>query len=79
LGYNTLVHGSNVRNLSIQLSLSQTSKNAMFFLLSLMSSLQQNWRRRQNRLCMEAKRVRGREEVGQRGEAAQTMYAHMSK
>jgi hypothetical protein len=32
-----------------------------------MSSLQQNWRRRQNRLCMEAKRVGGREEVGAEG------------
>jgi hypothetical protein len=30
------MHGSNTRNLSVQLSLSQTSKNAMFFLLSLM-------------------------------------------
>jgi hypothetical protein len=29
------VHGSNTRTLSVQLSLSQTSKNAMYFLLSL--------------------------------------------
>jgi hypothetical protein len=28
------MHGNNTRNLSVELSLSQTSKNAMFFFLS---------------------------------------------
>jgi hypothetical protein len=32
---------------SLELSISQTSKNAMSFLLLLMSSLQQNWKRGQ--------------------------------
>jgi hypothetical protein len=42
-----------------------------------MSSLQQNWRRGQNRFCLE---VRGVEEAGgQEKEMAQTMYAHMNK
>jgi hypothetical protein len=43
-----------------------------------MSSLQQNWRRGQNRFCLEVKGVgeRGRE---WRGEMAQTMNAHMNK
>jgi hypothetical protein len=35
--------------------LSQTSKNAISFLLLFMSSLQQNWRRGQNRFCLEAR------------------------
>jgi hypothetical protein len=34
-----------------------TSKNAISFLLLLMSSLQQNWRREQNRFCLEAREV----------------------
>jgi hypothetical protein len=42
VGCNTHVHGSSARNLCVKLSLSQTSKNAMFFSLSLMFSLQQN-------------------------------------
>jgi hypothetical protein len=33
-------------------------KNAMSFLLSLMSSLQQNWRRRQNRFCLDTMGVK---------------------
>jgi hypothetical protein len=48
-----------------------------------MSSLQQNWRRGQNRFCLEAMGVEG---VGggkgtERtvGERAQSMYAHMNK
>jgi hypothetical protein len=48
-----------------------------------MSSLQQNWRRGQNRFCLEARRVGEEEEdgggVGEGGEMAQTMYAHMNK
>jgi hypothetical protein len=42
-----------------------------------MSSLQQNWRRGQNRFCLEAREVGEEEEGG--GEVAQTMYAHMNK
>jgi hypothetical protein len=43
----------------------------MSFLLSLMSSLQQNWKRGQNRFCLEVR--------GQEGDRAQTLYAHMNK
>jgi hypothetical protein len=46
----------------------------------LMSSLQQNWRRVQNRFCLEARGVGGeREGVGAGEEMAQTMYAPMNK
>jgi hypothetical protein len=46
------------------------------FLLLLMSSLQQNWRKGRNRFCLEAKRVGGEEGGGEQGgELAQTMYA----
>jgi hypothetical protein len=57
-----------------------TKKNAMSFLLLFMSSLQQNWRRGQNRFFLEVRGV-GEEEVGgeQGGEMAQTMYVHMNK
>jgi hypothetical protein len=62
----------------------------MSFLLFFMSSLQQSWRRGQNRFCLEAMGVGGRRRgwgsrrekkgVGeQEGEMAQTMYAHMNK
>jgi hypothetical protein len=45
-----------------------------------MSSLQQNWRRWQNRFCLEAKRVGGKgEDRRHGGEMAQTMYAHIKK
>jgi hypothetical protein len=56
-------------------------KNAMsFLLLSLMSSLQQNWRRGQNKFCLEVRRVawKGRG-WRQGGEMAQKIYAHMNK
>jgi hypothetical protein len=43
-----------------------------------MSFLQQNWRRGQNRFCLEEEGVGG-EGRGERGEMAQTMYAHMNK
>jgi hypothetical protein len=72
-GWNTQVHGSNARNLSVRLSLSQTSKNAMSFLFSLMFPLQQNWRtREQNRFFPEWG-------CGRRKEVAQTMYTHVGK
>jgi hypothetical protein len=59
----------------------------MSFLVLLMSSLQQNWRRGQNRFCLEAREggkgawgeMEGVEGLGQGGEMAQTMYAHMNK
>jgi hypothetical protein len=56
--------------ISVQLSLSQTSKNAMFFLLYLMFSLQQNQR---TRFCPE---VQG---GGWYAWVAQIMYTHVSK
>jgi hypothetical protein len=40
----------------------------MSFLLSLIFSLQQNWRRRQNRFCLEARGLRGEGRDGGRGE-----------
>jgi hypothetical protein len=42
-----------------------------------MSTPQQNWRRGQDRLCLEEKKVGGRRRGAQGGEMAQTMYAHM--
>jgi hypothetical protein len=52
----------------------------MSFLLLIISAIQKNWRKGQNRFCLEAR------EVGERGrgwvvgvEMAQTMYAHMNK
>jgi hypothetical protein len=39
-----------------------------------MSSLQKNWRKGQNRFCLEVKEVGG--DGG--GEITQTMYAHMN-
>jgi hypothetical protein len=48
------MHGNNNNNRSVKQSLPQSSKNAMFFLLSLMFSLQQSWRRKGwNRFCLE--------------------------
>jgi hypothetical protein len=38
-----------------------TSKNALSFLLLLMSTLQQNWRKGQNRFCLEVR------EMGEKG------------
>jgi hypothetical protein len=48
-----------------------------------MSSLQQNWRKWQNRFCLEVRgsegkgRERGRRSGGEK--VAQTMYVHMNK
>jgi hypothetical protein len=42
VGFNAQAHGNNTRNLAVYLALSQASKNAMSFLLSLMFPLQQN-------------------------------------
>jgi hypothetical protein len=47
-----------------------------------MFSLQQNWRRGQNRFCLEVRgwRGKGKGRVGEQGEEmAPTMYAHMNK
>jgi hypothetical protein len=50
----------------------------MSFLLLLISTLQLNWRKAQNRFCLEA---RGEEGRGweEEGEMTQTMYAHVHK
>jgi hypothetical protein len=55
-----------------------TSKNALSFLLLLMSTLQKNWRKGKNRFCLKARGVKGRGE-GMGGTIVQTMYAHMNK
>jgi hypothetical protein len=66
--------------LGISLSLSQTSKNDMSFSLSLMFSLQQNWRRGKKGFCLEVRGVGGEGRCrGQGGELTQTMYAYMNK
>jgi hypothetical protein len=46
-----------------------------------MSSLQQNWRKGQNRFCLEESRVggEGAGRGGRGGEMAQTMYPHVNK
>jgi hypothetical protein len=45
-----------------------------------MFSLQQNWRRGQNRFCLEERGVGiGERGQGQGGKMAQTMYTHMNK
>jgi hypothetical protein len=52
----------------------------MSFLLLLMSSLPQNWRKGQNRFCLEVKGSGGeREGAEDRREMTQTMYAHVNK
>jgi hypothetical protein len=43
-----------------------------------MYSLQQNWRKGQNRFCLERMEV-GEERKGAGVEMTQTMYAHMNK
>jgi hypothetical protein len=43
-------------------------KNSMSFLISLMSSLQQNWRREQNKYCLDARGWEKRERTGEQGE-----------
>jgi hypothetical protein len=50
----------------------------MPFLLFLISTLQQNWRKSQNRFCLEA-RWEERRGWRQGGEMTQTMYAHVNK
>jgi hypothetical protein len=61
------VHGSTARNLSIELPLSQTSKNTIPFFFS----LQQNRRTRgQNRFCPEAEGAGWKEAEGGGGEIA---------
>jgi hypothetical protein len=61
----------------------KVAKNTMSFLLLFMSSLQENWRRGQNRFCLEARswgKKQGQGEGGGQGEEmAPTMYARMNK
>jgi hypothetical protein len=57
-----------------------TSKNTMSFFLLLMSTLQQNWRKGQNRFCLDARGVEERELGRRQGEGmAQTTYTRMNK
>jgi hypothetical protein len=66
--------------ISLYTILISTSKNALSFLLLLTSSLQQNWRKGQNRFCLEARGVRGEGRGGGQGEEmTHTMYAHVNK
>jgi hypothetical protein len=66
---NTQVHGSNARNLSVQLSSSQTSKMLCLSYYLLCFSSTKLRTRRQNRFCPE--------EMGE-GDG-KTMYTHVSK
>jgi hypothetical protein len=55
-------------------ALISTNKNTMSFLLLLVPSLQQYWRRGQNRFCLEARRWGGKGGGGEQGgEMTQTM------
>jgi hypothetical protein len=56
-----------------------TSKTTLSFLLLLMSPLQQNWRRRQNRFCLEVRRVGGEGRGRGAGGRDCPMYAQMNK
>jgi hypothetical protein len=52
----------------------------MSCLLLLKSTLQQNWRKGQNRFCLEERGGWGERGGGRQGaEMAQTMYAHVKK
>jgi hypothetical protein len=73
VGCNTQVHGRNARNLSVQLSLSQTSKNTLSFLLSPVFSSTKSENKRVEQVL--PRRVWGL--AG--GKVAQTMYTHVSK
>jgi hypothetical protein len=65
------VHGSNARNLSVQLSLPQTSKNTVFLIISCFLI---------NKIGDFVLQNRGWEGgEGRREEVAQTMYTHVSK
>jgi hypothetical protein len=75
------VHGSNARNISILLPLSQTSKTSMSFLLSHMFFPSTKLEKRAEQILPGSKGD-GRGEGGggvQEGEMAQTMYADMNK
>jgi hypothetical protein len=48
----------------------------MSFLLLLISTLQWNWRKVQNRFCLEGREAR---RWGKEGEMTQTVYAHVNK
>jgi hypothetical protein len=66
------VHGSNARNLSVDLSLSQTSKNDLSYVFS-STKLEKGT----EQVLPGSKSVRKGRRVG--GEMAQTMYTHMNK
>jgi hypothetical protein len=67
------VHGSNARNLSVQLSLSQLEKRYVFLIIAYAFS--------STKLEKRAEQVLPGSEGsgGEGGEMAQTMYAHMNK
>jgi hypothetical protein len=64
VSFNIQVHGSNARNLSVELSLSQTSKNAVFLIIAYVFSSTKSEKR--------AQQVLHGAEWG-----AQTMYTHV--
>jgi hypothetical protein len=51
----------------------------LLILLLLISSLQQNWRKGQNRFYLDSREVGGKVWVGAGGEMVQTMYAHVNE
>jgi hypothetical protein len=58
-------------------TLISTSKNALSFLLLLISSLQQNWRKVQNRFCLEARGLGKREGSEGQGREMANQCMHM--
>jgi hypothetical protein len=67
VGCNTHVHGSNAKNLSVELSLSQTSNNAMFFLSLVL----------ENKIGEQEVRTGSAWKCGRK--VAQIMYTHVNK
>jgi hypothetical protein len=74
------VHGSNARNLSVQLSLFSTSKNALSFLLCLCLLFNKIGDKGRTGSAWKQGGMVGRGSGGEQGEGvAQTMYAHVNK
>jgi hypothetical protein len=66
--YMEAVLGISLLRIAMLAILISTNKNALFFLLLLMSSLQQNWRKGQNRFCPEVRWGGEREGAEGRGD-----------
>jgi hypothetical protein len=80
LGVNTFVHGSNVRNLSVQLSLSQLAKTlCLSYYAYVFPSTKLEIRAEQVLLGSEGGLWREVLGGGQRGEMTQRIYAHVNK